>query len=111
MRVKVVYLGSIRQKVGIKKEDLSLADGSSLIDLLNKIVIAHNMLKDIIRIEDENLVDPNFVVLLNGLSINLEKMKETRLKDGDTVTLMTPISGGDPFKPEVNLKTINFSQN
>lgn len=95
MKVKVVYLGSIRQRVGIKEEELSLMDGSSLIDLLDKIVIIHEMLKDTIRIENENLVDPNFVVLINGLSINIADMNKTMLKNGDIVTLMTPISGGN----------------
>jgi len=98
MNVKVVYLGSIRQKVGIKEEKLNLADGLSIADLLSKIVALHATLKDIIKIEDESLVDPSFVVLLNGLSINLTDVKNAKIKDGDTVTLMTPISGGDVFK-------------
>ncbi len=108
MNVKVVYLGSIRQKVGIKEEKLNLADGLSIADLLSKIVALHATLKDIIKIEDESLVDPSFVVLLNGLSINLTDVKNAKIKDGDTVTLMTPISGGDLFKSKSSFKSHHF---
>jgi len=108
MKVKVVYLGSIRQKAGVKEEKLNLADGLSVADLLSKIIALHATLKDIIRIGNESLVDPSFVVLLNGLSINLTDAKSAKLKDGDTVTLMTPISGGDAFKSKLGFKSHYF---
>ncbi|MBS7635504.1 MoaD/ThiS family protein [Candidatus Bathyarchaeota archaeon] len=94
MKVKVVYLGLIRQKIGRKEEEYDLMEGSLLRDLLNSIVETHDALKSIIRMEDESPIDPTLVVMLNGSSINPMGKKEVALKNGDIVTLMTPIGGG-----------------
>lgn len=94
MKVKVVYLGLIRQKVGREKEEYDLTEGSLLRDLLNNIVNMHDALKSIIRMEDESPIDPALVIMLNGLSLNPTDKKEIALKNGDIVTLMTPIGGG-----------------
>lgn len=92
--MKVVYLGLIRQKVGRKEEEYDLTEGSLLRDLLNNIVNTHDALKSIIRMEDESPIDPALVIMLNGLSLNPTGKKEIALKNGDIVTLMTPIGGG-----------------
>jgi molybdopterin converting factor small subunit len=94
MKVKVVYLGIIRQKIGWKEEEYDLVDGSLLTDLLSKIVEKHDVLKNIIRMENENPIDPTLVIMHNGLSINPTGKNEIVLKNGDVVTLMTPIGGG-----------------
>jgi molybdopterin converting factor small subunit len=94
MKVKVVYLGMIRQKIGWKEEEYDLAEGSLLTDLLSKIVEKHDVLKNIIRVEDENPTDPTLVIMHNGLSVNPTGRNEIVLKNGDIVTLMTPIGGG-----------------
>ncbi len=94
MKVKVVYLGLIRQKIGRKEEEYDLMEGYLLRDLLNNIVETHNVLKSIIKMKDENPIDPTLVIMLNGLSVNPTDKKEIVLKNGDTVTLMTPIGGG-----------------
>ncbi|MBS7654383.1 MAG: MoaD/ThiS family protein [Candidatus Bathyarchaeia archaeon] len=94
MKVKVEYLGLIRQKIGRKEEEYDLTEGSLLRDLLNSIVETHDALKSIIRIENESPIDPTLVVMLNGSSINPMSKKEIALKNGDIVTLMTPIGGG-----------------
>lgn len=92
--MKVIYLGTIRQKIGRKEEEYDLTEGSLLMNLLNNIAETHDALKSIIRMDDESLVDPTLVIMLNGLSISPTSKKEVALKDGDTVTLMTPIGGG-----------------
>lgn len=39
-------------------------------------------------------------ILVNGRGINLLKGLNTRLKDGDTVAIFPPVSGGQPLTPE-----------
>jgi len=94
MRIKVVYLGVIRHKVGKKEEEYRLAEGSSLTNLLSKIIESHKELEKIVSDESESPVDPTLIATLNGSTINLTNKDEIKLKDGDILTLMTVISGG-----------------
>lgn len=94
MKIKVVYLGVVRHKVGKKEENYELAEGSLLKDLLSRIVEAHRELKRIMSGEGESPVDPTLIATLNGSTINLASGGEIRLKDGDVLTLMTVIGGG-----------------
>ncbi len=94
MKIKVVYLGVVRHKVGKKEEEYELAEGSSLRDLLDRIVKAHEKLKDLVNYREENSVDPTLIVTLNDSTVNLTDRSEIKLKDGDVLTLMTVIGGG-----------------
>lgn len=94
MRVRVVYLGVARHKVGRDQDEYELVEGSPLKDLLTKIVERHSVLKDIIGGSGESPADPTLIVALNGAAINVAKNGDISLKDGDVLTLMTIIGGG-----------------
>lgn len=94
MRVKVVYLGVVRHKVGRKEEEYELSEGSSFKDLLTKIVEAHIALKDLAGSLNDSQIDPTLIATLNGFAVNLNSSRNIILKDGDTLTLMTVIGGG-----------------
>jgi len=94
MRVKVTYLGVIRHKIGRSGEEFEIFEGASLRDLIFKIIEAHSTLKDVVSSISENLIDPTLIVTLNGLAVNLASGDNIKLKDGDTLTLMTVIGGG-----------------
>ncbi|MFQ6080890.1 MAG: MoaD/ThiS family protein [Candidatus Bathyarchaeia archaeon] len=95
MRVKVQYLGLIRSKMGKREEEVDVKEGASLSDLLNKLTKTYGeSLKSLFDEDEENILDPSFVVTVNGvLAGQLHGMK-TRLKRGDRIALMTLISGG-----------------
>ncbi|MEM2272968.1 MAG: MoaD/ThiS family protein [Candidatus Bathyarchaeia archaeon] len=94
MRIRVIYLGVVRQKTGRGEEDYDLVDKSSLKDLLVKVAEKYPSLRDIIGSLGESLADPTLIAALNGASIKIAESDSIMLKDGDTITLMTVIGGG-----------------
>lgn len=94
MRVKVIYLGVVRHKVGRKEEEYELAEGSSLKDLLSRIVENHGKLRGMVSGEGESPIDPTLIATLNGSTVNLVSEGGIKLKGGDVLALMTVISGG-----------------
>ncbi|MEM2341151.1 MAG: MoaD/ThiS family protein [Candidatus Bathyarchaeia archaeon] len=94
MRVKVIYLGVVRHKVGRSEEEFELEDNAFLRDLILKIIGEHGALKDMVSSLGESPIDPTLIVTLNGLAVNLASGNNIKLKDGDTLALMTVIGGG-----------------
>lgn len=94
MRVKVIYLGVARHKVGKGEEEYNLSESASLKDLLAEIAESHKAIKDLISGVGENPVDPTLLITLNGSAVNLANIGRISLRDGDTLALMTVIGGG-----------------
>jgi MoaD family protein len=95
MRVRVLYLGLVRNKVGKKDEEYEIKDGSSLSDLLNNLVQTYGKsLRGIFNADKENRLDPTFIATVNGTLKDPLRGNDVMLNDGDTVALMTLISGG-----------------
>ena len=95
MRVKIVYLGLIRSRVGKNEEQYDVADGSSLGDLLK--ILAKNYgekLHSLLEVRNESRLDPTFITTINGILKDPLRGSSVTLKDGDIVTFMTLISGG-----------------
>lgn len=91
MHIKVKYLGLIRSKIGKKGEEFQVKEGAFLSELLNKLAETYGEpLKDLFDVRAENILDPTFIVTVNGIS----HTEDARLSEGDTVALMTLISGG-----------------
>lgn len=83
MKVRVKYLAAIADYTGVPEEEVEVDDGYTLEDLINKIRELH---PDIKRFEDRFTI----LVLVNGVNRGLDY----RLKDGDRVALLPPVSGG-----------------
>jgi len=99
MRVKILYLGLVRNRVGRKEEEYEIKNGSSLSNLLSSIAEAYGeKLKGIFNVEKESRLDPTFIVMVNGVLADPLRGTEIKLKDKDIITLMTLISGGKPQK-------------
>ncbi|MEM3715984.1 MAG: MoaD/ThiS family protein [Candidatus Bathyarchaeia archaeon] len=94
MKVRVIYLGVARHKVGRSEEEYDLSEGSSLKDLLAKIAESHNSIKDLISGVGDNPIDPTLLITLNGSAVNPANIGYINLRDGDTLALMTVIGGG-----------------
>ena len=94
MRLRIVYLGLVRSKVGKKEEEYEIEDGSSLLNLLQSLAQTYGKsLKDLLN-ADENRLDPTFISTVNGILKDSSHGSKVILSDGDTVALMTLISGG-----------------
>jgi MoaD family protein len=95
MRIKVTYLGLLRNKIGKREEQFEIKDGSSLSHLLKNLVETYGKgLDNIFSVEKESKLDPTFIVTVNGSLRDAFRGNDVKLKDGDAVALMTLISGG-----------------
>ena len=95
MRVKVQYLGLIRSRLGKGEEEVDVKEGAFLSDLLNKLTKTYGeSLKSLFDADEKNILDPSFIVTVNGVLTGQLCGMKTRLKEGDRIALMTLISGG-----------------
>lgn len=95
MLVKIVYLGLVRSKVGKREEEYQVKEGSRLSDLLNGLAETYDKsLKGLFKGGEENRLDPTFIATVNGRLMDPLRGGDVRLRPGDTVALMTLISGG-----------------
>jgi len=94
MRVKILYMGMVRAKVGKKEEEYQIKDGSSLSDLLSSLARTHGKSFESIVYGRENRLDPTFIATVNGILKDSLRASNIPLREGDTIALMTLISGG-----------------
>ncbi len=87
-RIRVKYLLWLRDKTGISEEVIVLPGSPSLEELIRTIMDKHPELRDLLK----NLLGPDnpIIITINGKTIN----RNIVLKDGDTVKLIPPVSGG-----------------
>jgi len=95
MKVKVHYLGYIRNMLRRKEEELELEKDTSLSELLNRLAGIHGdpFKKEVFEpgLKD---VKMGFAVTVNGTLIGQLDGVETKLNEGDNVILMSLMSGG-----------------
>jgi molybdopterin converting factor small subunit len=95
MRVKVQYLGFIKNLIKRSEDDFELEEKASLSELLNKIVGTYGIpFKK--EVYEKGLADVKmgFVVTVNGILIGQLSGVDTELNNGDNVILMSLMSGG-----------------
>lgn len=96
LRVKVEYLGHIRNLIGCERvEEIEVADGSSLADLLMALSEKYGeSFQKAVYEKSGADVKPNFIITINGYLLNQLNGVETKLKNNDHVVLMPIVSGG-----------------
>ena len=96
MKVTIEYLGYIKQTLGLTQaENLEIKTNASVRDLLVLLAEKYGepFKKSIYHPEDKEL-QPHYILALNSLMVNLLNGLDTKLKDGDRVTIMPVITGG-----------------
>lgn len=95
MKVSVHYLGFIKNMLDKGEEEFEIRKGALLSDLLNKLagIYGEPFQKEVYEpgLKD---VKTGFVVTVNGILMGQLHGVDTRLNEGDTVILMTLMSGG-----------------
>lgn len=95
MKVKVEYLGFIRNMLSKRTEELELPEGTSLQELLSKLSERYGAdFKKQVYEPGQRDVKYGFVVTVNGILMDQLRGVETPLKNGDNVILMSLMSGG-----------------
>ena len=95
IKVKVEYLGFIKNMLNKRFEEFSLRRGTSLQELLAKMADSYgaSFKKEVFE-PGYSDVKYGFVVTVNGVLIGQLEGLKTRLIDGDHVILMSLMSGG-----------------
>src|SRR4051812_18539983 len=81
MRVRVIYFGMLKDAVGRQLEDVELAAGATLGDLLTN------------RISHTPVIDNFRTVLAFAINQQYAQLAD-KLNDGDEVAMLPPVSGG-----------------
>jgi molybdopterin synthase catalytic subunit len=89
MRVKVLFFGSLRDAMGRSTDSLDLPDGAELRELLDLL----------------SRDKPSISALIPSIALSVNEeyaRRDAKLKDGDEVALLPPVSGGvgRPFFPK-----------
>ena len=96
MKVKVEFLGHIRNVIGSEREEeVEISEGSSIADLLMMLSEKYGEpFKKAIFEKSGADVKSNYIITVNGYLLNQLKGLETKLKNDDNVTLLPIVSGG-----------------
>jgi molybdopterin converting factor small subunit len=95
MRVKVQYLGFIKNLINRSDDEFELEEGTSLSGLLDKIGgIYGTAFKKEVYEKGFTDLKTGFVVTVNGILIGRLDGVDTQLSNGDNVILMSLMSGG-----------------
>jgi molybdopterin converting factor small subunit len=95
MQVKVHYIGLIKAYTNTSQDEFSLSKSTLLSELLDKIAQDYgkqfvNEVYDPIKKE----MKTSFVVMVNGVLMDQLNGLNTPIKEGDTVILMSLVTGG-----------------
>jgi MoaD family protein len=96
LKVKVEYVGHIRNLIGNKSgEEIDIEDNSSVSNLF--LLLSHKYGEPFKKAVYESGgldVKSNFMATVNGFLLNQLKGVDTKLRNGDRITLMPVVSGG-----------------
>jgi len=95
MKVRVHYLGYIKNMLEKKEEELDIREGAPLSELLDKLagLYGQPFKKEVFEPGLKDL-KTGFVATVNGILMDQLNGVETRLKKGDNIILMSLMSGG-----------------
>lgn len=94
MEIEIRFYAQLRRVVGVKSIQLTLPDGSDVHHLLEAAVAIYPHLRHEL-LDAEGQVYEHVRVLVNGLDLaHLPEGGETRLSNGDTVSIFPAIGGG-----------------
>jgi molybdopterin converting factor small subunit len=95
LKVRVQYLGYIKNMLNKRDEHFELEDDAHLSDLLNKLAGVHGAAfrKEVYE-PGLNDVKTGFSVTINGIFIGQLGGLDAKLTEGDNVMLMSLMSGG-----------------
>ena len=92
MRITVEYAAQLRQAAGTSREELDLDPGCTPADLVRRIAAAHGDPLSPLLLDPTG--NPRRSILLFVGDDQVRSNTPVELRDGDSVTLLSPVSGG-----------------
>jgi len=95
MKVRVHYLGYIKNLLDKKDEEFNIVEGTTLSELLDKLagLYGQPFKKEVFEPGLKDL-KTGFVATVNGILMDQLNGIQTKLKEGDNIILMSLMSGG-----------------
>lgn len=95
MKVKVEFLGHVRNLIGNDKEEIEIREGASITDLLMMLSEKYGeSFRKAVYEKSSADVKSNYIITVNGYLLNQLQGIETKLKHGDHIILLPIVSGG-----------------
>lgn len=93
MLIRVRFFGDLSRYLNKRRMIVEVPQSSLLIDLISNI--ANDVDSSILnKLIEKNEIRSGFRILVNGRNINYLNKLETKLSDGDLVTIMPTAGGG-----------------
>ncbi len=95
MQVQVHYISLVRSYTNRNQEDINLNEGANISELLDQIARAYGK-EFTAEVYDPNMKEmkQTFVAMVNGILIEQLQGMKTPLKNGDSIILMSLMTGG-----------------
>lgn len=93
MRVKVKFLATLYDLLGVMRDEAVVPEGATVLDLIKALDERYGgrLSREIL---DGDRLKEEYNVLVNGRAIDFLEGLSTRLKDGDEVVFLPPVAGG-----------------
>jgi molybdopterin converting factor small subunit len=95
LKIKVHYISLVKTFTKTSQDEFDLKDAALLSDVLDKVSEKHGkpFTQEVYDLEQKQM-KANFVAMVNGVLMDQLKGINTPLKDGDSIILMSLVTGG-----------------
>lgn len=90
MRVRTLYFARLKELTGREAEELEVPEGSRCIDVIRAMADRHGEALRSYLFDESGALRRSFAIALNGE----RSSPEAEVREGDTVVVIPPISGG-----------------
>jgi len=95
MKIKVHYISLVKSFTKTSQDEFDLNEPAKLSDVMHKIAEKYGKpFTQEVYDPDRKEMKPTFVAMINGIHMEQLKGINTTLKDGDTIILMSLMTGG-----------------
>lgn len=95
MKVKTKYFAFLRERLGISEETLEVPDKITVKDFVKMLTTLKGDVLASYVLKEGNDLREGIAIAYNGETLEFSKLNEVVLKDGDTIVILPPISGGN----------------